>query len=193
MALQISITLPCKPYVAHYLRTKFGSPCQITRACAEGKLLFSLLENARHETDKKTATYTDSVEILLADGIYLRHGWEFTPTGITEINNWLEDMLKQRFRVHVDALLGFGIKKSIAIRHFQFQQNFPEHVWKYETLKKYHDRRQANCEPIDPDETIKLVHASSKRYTYRKHFNAETNWKKSFAESVPTFNHHLIS
>lgn len=142
MALQISITLPCKPYVAHYLRQKFGSPAQIDRSSCEGKMLFNLLERARHETDLKAARYTDRVDILLAEGIYLRHGWELTPTAVTEFNNWLEEQLKERFMVHVDALTSFGIKKAVAIREWQDRYDFPEDVWKYETLKKYHDRRE---------------------------------------------------
>jgi len=142
MALQISINLPCKPYVAHYLRNKFGSPLQISRSAAEGKMLFNLLERARHDTDLKTARYTEIVEVLLAEGIYLRHGWELTPTAITEFNNWLEEILKERFVVHVDACTSYGIKKAVAIRDWQDNYNFPEDVWKFETLKKYHDRRE---------------------------------------------------
>ena len=176
MALQISITLPCKPYVAHYLRTKFGSPCQLYRGSAEGKMLFNLLDRASHERDTAAGKYSDSVEILLSEGMYLRNGWELTPTAVQQYNTWLEEMLKERFSIHVDALLGFGIKKSIAIRHFQYQQNFPEHVWKYETLKKYHDRSTTNRAPIDPEEIAKMVHVSdAKRYPYRKHFDPRQN------------------
>lgn len=105
-------------------------------------MLFNLLERARHENDLKTAKYSNQVEVLLAEGIYLRHGWELTPTAITEFNNWLEAVLKERFMVHVDAQLKYGIKKAVAIRNWQDDYNFPEDVWKYETLKKYHDRRE---------------------------------------------------
>lgn len=142
MALQISIQLPCKSYVAHYLRQKFGSPVNIDRGSPEGKMLFNLLERARHENDTKTGKYFNEVEILLAEGIYLRHGWELTPTAITEFNNWLEATLKEKFMVHVDAQLHYGIKKAVAIRNWQDCYDFPEDVWKYETLKKYHDRRE---------------------------------------------------
>lgn len=142
MALQISITLPCKPYVAHYLRTKFGNTANIDRSSAEGKMLFNLLERARHETDLKAAKYSHHVDVLLAEGIYLRHGWELTPTAITEFNNWLEEILKERFMVHVDALTSVGLKKAEAIRQWQDVYNFPEDVWKFETLKKYHDRQE---------------------------------------------------
>jgi hypothetical protein len=142
MALQISIELPCKSYVQHYLHTKFGNPCQIDRSSAEGKVLFNLLNRARSENDSKAARYTDQVQVLLAEGIYLRHGWELTPTAITEFNCWMEEVLKERFTVHVDALTSYGIKKAVAIRDFQDRYDFPEDVWKYETLKKYHDRKE---------------------------------------------------
>lgn len=147
MAFQISITLPCKPYVAHYLRQRFGHPCSIGRSSAEGKMLFNLLERARHERDLVAGNYPESVDVLLAEGIYLRHGWELTPTAITEFNKWLEDVLKERFTTHVDALTSYGIKKSEAIRDWQDRYNFPEDVWKFETLKKYHDR-QEKCRDI---------------------------------------------
>lgn len=145
MALQISVQLPCKDYVAHYLRNKFGTEdgaIDLNRRSAEGKVLFNLLSRARHENDSKAAKYTESVEVLLAEGIYLRHGWELTPTAITEFNNWLEETLKERFTVHVDALTSFGIKKAVAIRHFQDMHDFPEDAWRFETLKKYHDRKE---------------------------------------------------
>jgi hypothetical protein len=144
MALQISIQLPCKSYVQHYLLSKFGTAggaIELNRRSAEGKMLFNLLSRARHENDSKAAKYTEQVEILLAEGIYLRHGWELTPTAITEFNNWLEETLKERFMVHVDALTGFGVKKAVAIRDFQDKYDFPEGVWQFETLKKYHDRK----------------------------------------------------
>jgi hypothetical protein len=140
MALQISLTLPCKTYVAHYLRSKFGTTCCINRTSAEGKMLFNLLTKARHERDAVAAKYSDSVEVLLAEGIYLRHGWELTPTAAQEFNTWLEDLLKDKFAIHVDALTSYGIKKAVAIRDFQDRYDFPEDVWKFETLKKYHDR-----------------------------------------------------
>ena len=104
-------------------------------------MLFNLLQRARHENDTKAAKYENKLEILLAEGIYLRHGWELTPTAITEFNNWLEEILKERFMVHVDALTSFGIKKAVAIRHFQDAHDFPEDIWHFETLKKYHDRK----------------------------------------------------
>lgn len=144
MALQISIDLPCKPYVAHYLRAKFGHTCQLSRKTAEGKMLFNLLSRARHERDNVAAKYTTHVQVLLSEGIYLRHGWELTPTAIAEFNGWLEEILKERFAVHVDALTRYGIKKAVAIRDFQDVYDFPEDVWKYETLKKYHDRLEAS-------------------------------------------------
>lgn len=129
----------------HYLRTKFGTgngAIELSRRSAEGKMLFNLLSRARHETDTKAATYRQSIDVLLAEGIYLRHGWELTPTAITEFNNWLEETIKERFMVHVDALTSFGIKKAVAIRHFQDVHDFPEDVWHFETLKKYHDRKE---------------------------------------------------
>lgn len=105
-------------------------------------MLFNLLNRARSEKDNEAGKYYHKVEILLAEGIYLRHGWELTPTAVVEFNNWLEDVLKNRFMVHVDALTRFGIKKAVAIRDFQDAQNFPEDVWHFETLKKYHDRKE---------------------------------------------------
>lgn len=134
--------LPCKPYVAHYLKNTFGPQIELSRASNEGKMLFNLLSRARHEKDNEQANYTHQVSILLAEGIYLRHGWELTPTAITEFNNFIETELKTRFMVHVDALLAYGIKKAVAIRSFQDMYGFNEDVWKYETLKKYHDRQE---------------------------------------------------
>ena len=142
MALQISVSIPCKPYVAHYLRSKFGTTCCMDRSSAEGKMLFNLLTKARHERDAVAATYSESVDVLLSEGIYLRHGWELTKTSVQEYNTFLEDLLKEKFAVHVDALSSYGIKKAVAIRDFQDRYDFPEDVWKYETLKKYHDRME---------------------------------------------------
>jgi hypothetical protein len=43
----------------------------------------------------------------------------------------------------MDALVNHArMKKAVAIRLFQDEYEYPEEVWKYDTLKKYYDRKQ---------------------------------------------------
>lgn len=147
--MEVSLHLPCKPYVAHYLRQNYGRAPRLGQATDEGRYFLYVLQRTEHKKDNRQAAYTDAVRIRISIDDMERHGAVLTPSAITDFNRYMESRIKQQFEVWMTAMCQWGYyKKAEAIRLWQQEFDFPEHVWPFESLKKHYDRHEADRDAL---------------------------------------------
>lgn len=141
----LTVTVPCKRYVAHYLRSRFGNKPRLSHNSHLGVFFLNLLDRKIARYENRIEDYEDRVEIEISVDDMTRYGHSLTKTAQNSFNSLVEDHVKSLFEVHMDALVNAAsFKKAHAIRAFQEMHDFPEHAWPFESLKKHYDRINKN-------------------------------------------------
>lgn len=144
MALNLKVTLQCKPVVWQYLLNKYGADCILPEQDWIKLLIYSMLQRAT-DKDAKDITlqfYTKAHSIPISLEVYNRFGDQLTPSAIRQINNRIEDVIHQQlyqfleFYVHVCQYT-----LNAAIEMFQQQYNFPPEIYTHDAIKKYYQRK----------------------------------------------------
>lgn len=159
--VKFEFMLPCKFYVAHYLKSKFGDPVYLRRDSDIGKYFFSLLEDANTEDDhkyEKNSKHNSEVRIMITESVFLKKGCVLTKTNTVYFNRYIENDFKKQVNLYLDALVEVNdiqIKKAIDYVYDRFDMD--ETIFPMETIVKqyYRDRQQRN----------KLIVSDKKKYT----------------------------
>ena len=138
------INLPCKPVVKQYLVNRYGERSNMPEGEWVKLLLINLLQRSTGEDDKDITLqyYTAMAVIPITYDQFQRYGDTLSKTAIREINNRVEDVIRQQlfqfleFFVHV---ANYQLKDAIYM--FQEVYALPEDVYAAETIKKYYQRK----------------------------------------------------
>lgn len=137
----LTLTLPCKPYVRRFIEHNFGLPADISR----DEELFSdfrkRLSKNSHRHDRAYATlmlekYAESAKIIIPEDDFYRYGWELSTSDIVKLNKHLECRIKILVHTVVSSQLAFGFTLSASVDYFMDTYEFPEDVWKKESIIK---------------------------------------------------------
>jgi len=140
----ITIEFPVKPYIGHFLRTRFGNPCHLTLDSQIGKLFYLLVkeETKSKSVSQKKVTYKHSLQVKITENVFRRRGHVLSRNSVATFNNFMAEYIKEKMFLYSDALLEANqelkIKAALemSLEKFQFNQD----VFPYETLKKSYDR-----------------------------------------------------
>lgn len=134
----ITIKLPTKTYIGHYLITNFGNPVDL-------KNDRELYSNLRKRLCKKSmrfekrglspVMYCKTVDILISEDDFYRYGWELSITDIIALNREIEAKVKFFMRSMVSTYETIMHQKD-AIQLFQERFGYSEDIWSYEAIKK---------------------------------------------------------
>lgn len=142
--MKFEFNLPCKYYVGHYLKTKFGNPVYMRRDSDIGKYFYSLIEDASEKRDKEYSPHKNEIIVLITEDVFLKKGCVLTKTNIIAFNNYVEADLKKQINLVLDTLVEINdiqIKKAIDFVYDRFDMD--ETIFPMETIIKqyYRDRK----------------------------------------------------
>lgn len=134
-----TLDVPVKPYIATYLRKKYGDPVNFSGQRGVKNFFCALLDKNYRRRDKQLsiAAYSSTVTIAISKDVMVRHGFALSTTSVIAFNSLFEDIIKMRTRDavcirHKDAKM----KVAPAIRQLQIDFGFDEDTFPYETIKK---------------------------------------------------------
>lgn len=153
----ITTDLPVKPYVGHFLKSRYGDPVNLSRENMIGKFFYLLISDDSIKNTKTESIYKDTIQIKITEDVFIRKGYMINHQGIIMFNNFVTAHIKERMFIYVDALLeaNSSIKIKQALEQAMHKFMFNENVFPYETLKKSYDRyRLAEKKQIKYAESI---------------------------------------
>lgn len=141
--MKVEFNLPCKFYVGHYLRTKFGNPVYLRRDSDIGKYFFSLVEDASERRDKEYKPHRHEIKVQITEDVFFRKGCVLTKTNIIAFNNFVEADLKKQINLMLDTLVEINdiqIKQAIDFIYDRFDMD--ETIFPMETIIKQYYRER---------------------------------------------------
>lgn len=145
LIMKMEFNLPCKFYVAHYLKRKFGNPAYIRKESDIGKHFFLLLEDASCDRDNEYRPHPHELTIKITEDVFLRRGCVLTKTGIINFNRFVEADFRKQVILMLDVLVGtqdIQIQKAIDYVYDHFDMD--ETIFPMETIvKQYYRERKA--------------------------------------------------
>jgi hypothetical protein len=145
----MTITIPCKPYVKHFIVINYGDPADLTK-CRD------LYQDLRKRLSKKAlrwqsrkinlSIYSQKIEIIISEDDFYRFGWEMSDTDIRGFNRDIEGRAKFFMRYVISTYEAIMNQKQ-AIRLFQDRFGYTEDIWSFDSIKKDYFRNH-NSEKI---------------------------------------------
>jgi hypothetical protein len=170
------VTIPVKPYVKRFVELNYGLPADFTQDDEIIKLVRRCLKNPNTRFDNMydylLRTHTDTLEIVISQDEFYRHGWEFSKTDIVMFGKRFETPIKKKMRGIVSFYVGLGYSKKDAIIKYQEKNLMEEYFWPYESIKKDYYRKRPTekidffDDIIDKIEELFMVKVSRKKDTF---------------------------
>lgn len=154
---KFTVSIPVKPYVKRFLEINYGSPLDLSTNPASHEKFNYLLQHPNSYQDCKVSStisyYTETVDTLISEHDFYKHGWELTKTNNVAFNVYFERQAKLFMRLIVGTQISLGMSISNSISSFQKKFDYVEDVWPYATIyKDYY--RNGYSELIDFDNEI---------------------------------------
>lgn len=134
------VSVQVKPYVKRFLENNYGNPVNFNCHPREKEMFKRMLKKPNHHHDsmykKEFCLHTQTVEILISDRDFYRHGWELSKTDSISFGKHFEKNAKWLMRSVVSTYISFGVPINIAIEKFQTRLNMEEEYWPYDSIKK---------------------------------------------------------
>lgn len=148
-----TVTIHCKPYVAHYLRLKYGirnSNVIDLKAKSNIRKMFlnCLSKNFTASDHQPRATLTDTVQIFLNDDLALQHGKELGLAFCAALNGIFEEKIKNEAFYIINLIrLKHNMKPKEAILEFQSIYDFAD-TFSFAAIKADYYRSLQEAEEI---------------------------------------------
>lgn len=139
MALNLSITFPCKPYVRCFIEQNYGIPIRFYRDKGLMTIIRLLLSRQDSSDDYRPINpniYCDKVTFHINEHDYNHYGGIFSNRAIMDINLYFEGKVKLLMRSWISAQHTYGMAAIEAVKQFQDVFGYPENVWKAESIYK---------------------------------------------------------
>ena len=139
MANYVTIQLPVKPFVRHYVEQRFGSPARFYKDRGISSYLHALLGKVDRRLDFRgvnTSVYSEVLDIVLSVDTMERFGYSLSVRAVLDLNHYFEDSLKMLMRSWCAAQYAHGVPASLCVRLFQDTFGFADDIWKYEAIYK---------------------------------------------------------
>lgn len=143
---QITVDLPTKSYVDHFIKMNFGIPADFAKdAQLNEEFRRCLIKPSNRYGTRYTmenfAWHTSTTQIQISEDDFYRYGWEITKTDIISFNKIIERRCKFMAR---NLITGYSMlmPEKEAILKFQENFGFTEDIWSFESIKKDYYR---NC------------------------------------------------
>ena len=138
--MKFNVTVPVKPYVKRFLENNDGDPVDFKNHPRENEMFKRMLKKSCVDNDHKYVNelikQTHSVEILISDRDFYRHGWELSKTDIVSFGKHFERQAKWLMRTVVSTYVQYGNPVDTSIMKFQTKFLMEEEYWSFDSIKK---------------------------------------------------------
>ena len=141
MSNHVTFTIPCKPYVNHFLVHNYGDPVNLYQQDNPYLPLLKLLLKKPPKDKNSTRpinspVYQVQTRIILSMDDFLVIGYDMSRMAIIIFNKEVERNVKHIMHVIVGINYSFCSKLSEAIDKFTSDFDIPEDVWPHESIRK---------------------------------------------------------
>lgn len=148
----MTISIPCKPYVKHFLSINYGTPVDLSKTQDLYKNLRTRLKDKNTNIKSREIAkwlYSETVIINITEDDFYRYGWELSTHNIRGFNCDIEARAKFFMR-NIVAVYEAIMSIKEAITYFQDRFGFTEDIWPYDSIKKdyYRNKVGENCSII---------------------------------------------
>lgn len=140
----MTISIPCKPYVKHFLQINYGNPVDFSKAQDIYKNLRYRLKNKNVNLKSREIAkwlYSEIVVINITEDDFYRYGWELSTHNIRGFNCDIQARAKFFMR-NVISVYEAVMPLKEAITYFQDRFGFTEDIWPYDSIKKEYYRNK---------------------------------------------------
>lgn len=150
MSDKFVVTIPVKPYVKRFVELNYGLPADFTNFPDLYKEVQIRLRKPETQYDRKLetklCTYSETLEIVISQDLFYRHGWEFSRTDIVSFGKIFENTLKSKMHTAVTVYRGIGVSTKDSILRFQDNYRMEEEYWPFDSIKKEYSRKRPDIE-----------------------------------------------
>lgn len=148
--MNFNVTVQVKPYVKRFLENNYGDPVNFNCHPREKEMFKRMLKKPNNDNDhkypKEFFLHSNTVEILISDHDFYRHGWEVSKTDAISFGKYFERNVKLLMRLVVGTYISFGMPINAAIERFQCRFCMDDEYWPFDSIqkdffryKKYHN------------------------------------------------------
>lgn len=162
----IAVEIPVKKYIKAYIISKLGAEPKITRDNIIGSKLMDLLQHKTNPYRSEFSTrYTEKLTIYLPMRTFMRYGCNLHETNIKDFNNFLEDIIKDKYYEMMDDAINVFPSFEANLDGIRLKLGINDDDWSTDSMKKDY-------------------------YRYRKQKGKPLLYKKNFARFVPSIPLH---
>lgn len=139
MSRYVSIKLPVKSYVKHFIEDNFSLPVRFY----QDKFLMASIKNLLRKKPVSfnldtfnVDVYSHNITFFINMTDFNRYGCYLDEAGILYINRYFENKIKTLMRSWCASQHAYGLPATICVREFQERFGFTEDIWKAESIYK---------------------------------------------------------
>jgi len=148
--MKFNVTVLCKPYVKRFLENNYGNPVDFRNHPRENEMFSRMLKKPCYDEENKykneLCLHTHSVEIVISERNFYRHGWELSKTDIVSFGKYFEKNAKMLMRTVISTYISFGTPTNVAIVKFQSRFQMEEEYWPFDSISRDFFRYKTNNE-----------------------------------------------
>lgn len=135
------LKLPTHQYLKEWLIHQYGNPVKIPRSDIFRAMIIGLLQKRYYEPASQIA-YLDSIDILITESQFEKHGFSITQEHIEAINKFIEKSFKQEFYNTITHIHATGKPVDDSIRIAIGIYGITEFQWSFNAIRIYFYSRQ---------------------------------------------------
>ncbi len=146
-----TVSVKCKPYVAHYLRLKYqlrGNIIDLPRKSKLRATFLSCLQKNFTESDNEQKGFSDEIQIFICDNLVRNHSNKLGESFYALFNNAIEEKIKtEAFHIINLIRIKHKMKPKQAILEFQSMYGFAD-TFSFDAIKRDYYRSMNEAEEI---------------------------------------------
>lgn len=136
--------IPVKPYIKAYIENNCGIPSDLRQLPEVHEQFINSLKYPKfHRDSQAKCNYGETIEVIITDDTFYRHGWQISRTDCIRFNQKCEALIKFNSRQFIMANASLGIPVHKCIREFQSKFLFTEDTFPFATIKRDYNRHCA--------------------------------------------------
>lgn len=144
----IPIDIPTKKYIKAFLQSRFDGKIIMSPRNKYGSKLYDILQHRTNErkTEFANARYNDKMRIYISIHTWRQRGCHLNETNIKNLNNFLEDDLKDKFYFLMDTYIDILPVYSAHVDEVRKKLGIDDDYWSDDSMKKdyYRYRKSMN-------------------------------------------------
>lgn len=163
MSNSFTFKLFCKPYTKQFLIQNYGEPVNLMRdqdlySEVRNHLQKPCQRNEKNFEELKFSKYTEFIQVVISEDDFYRFGCWISDTDMVKLNRRIEARVKILAHCVVLSYMHLGYTISSSVDFFQNMYNYPEDVWKKESIIKDCQRNQiVKSKNMNIKETLQTI------------------------------------